>query len=80
MLVALMLYTVIAATTCKARRFSASAGGGMLSQEYNPVNKFGGMEIDDLSLDQQQQVMDLSSVMDAAAGSRLLLADPYSLT
>jgi len=80
--VLLTLYSVIAATACMAGRFPPSVGGGVLSQEYNnnPVNKIGGMEVDDLSLDQQQQMMDLSSVMGTAAGSRILLADPYSLT
>jgi hypothetical protein len=34
------------------------------------VNKFGGMEIDDLSLNHQQQVMDLSFVMDAIVTQR----------
>lgn len=79
-MVVLMLYFVIAATACMAGRFSPSVGG-VLSQEFdNLVNKIGGMEVDDLSLDQQQQVMDLSSVMGTSAGSRVLLADPYSLT
>jgi hypothetical protein len=54
MLVALMLYTVISTTTCKSIHFSSSVRGGMLSQEYNLVNKFCGMEIDNLSHHQYQ--------------------------